>query len=80
MFPTNRLDIQPEDFDVVPANQSLFLAALLRREVLQLSGSLLTNFVGDLLITQEGEKDIDVPRRNDHPPRLFSCGGTAQIL
>lgn len=68
---TNLLDIQSEDFDLVPAHQNLFVAALLRQSILQSPANLLTNFVGDLLITQEGEKDMNAPRRNDHPPRLF---------
>jgi hypothetical protein len=52
---TNFLGIDPEDFDIVPPNQNLYLTDPDRNTVLKLSSSYLTNFVGDLMITQAGE-------------------------
>jgi hypothetical protein len=57
------LGIAPEDFDVIPTNQDLYIAAYNEGQILRMSKSLLTNFVGDLLITQEGSSTIS--------PKLF---------
>ena len=48
------LGIEPEDFDVIPPNQDLYCADP-SVGILKLSKSWLTNYVGDLLITQAGE-------------------------
>ena len=51
------LAIQPEDFDIVPPNQSLYCVNYngYDSKILKLSKSILTNYVGDLVITQAGE-------------------------
>src|SRR5262249_3210688 len=62
--------ISPEDFDIIPPNQDLYLCDQDTLQnasgaVMKFSRSLLTNFAGDLLITQGGEI---VP---GHPSQLF---------
>jgi hypothetical protein len=47
--------IYPEDFQVIPPNQSLYLSAFANDSIMELPASALTNFVGDLLITEAGE-------------------------
>jgi hypothetical protein len=47
------LGIAPEDFDLIPPNQDLYLPGFNEGKIYKLSKSLLTNYVGDLLITQE---------------------------
>ena len=52
------LGIATEDFDVVPPNQDLYCVLhndVGASEVLKLSKTLLTSYVGDVLITQAGE-------------------------
>jgi hypothetical protein len=48
------LGILPEDFDIIPPNQDLYCTGFNEGKIYKLSRNLLTNFVGDLLITQEG--------------------------
>ncbi len=48
------LGIEAEDFDIIPPNQDLYCTAFVDHKVLKVSRNLLTNYVGDLLITQEG--------------------------
>jgi hypothetical protein len=53
------LGIYPEDFEIIPsnvANQNLYCVQPDPGAILKLSGTLLTNYVGDLLITDAGEK------------------------
>ncbi|TSA41349.1 MAG: hypothetical protein D4R57_00715 [Verrucomicrobiales bacterium] len=45
--------ILPEDFDIIPANQDLYVCDQARSAVAKLSRNYFTNFVGDLLITDE---------------------------
>ncbi len=64
------LDIEPEDFDIIPTNQPLYCVMFngnnfANGALLKLSSNLLNNYVGDLLVTQAGEYD------QNHPPRLF---------
>ena|ERR1043165_1700766 len=64
------LDIQPEDFNVIPTNQDLYLTAQEDAQgpdsrIMKLSRTLFTNYWGDLLITQEGAIDFQ------HTPALF---------
>jgi hypothetical protein len=50
--------IEPEDFDIIPANQELYCVNYHDSggsAILKLSSAWLTNYVGDLLITQAGE-------------------------
>jgi hypothetical protein len=50
--------IDPEDFDIIPANLDLYNLYACdpdAGQIVKLSGTLLTNYVGDLLITQGGE-------------------------
>ena len=51
------LGIEAEDFDLIPANQNLYCAIpyASNGELLKVSSTLLTNYVGDLLITQAGD-------------------------
>jgi len=59
------LGIAPEDFDLIPTNQDLYCVNYQSSggsQILKLSRTLLTNYVGNLLITQAGEFTI---------PRLF---------
>ncbi len=60
---TNFLGIDPEDFDVIPANQNLYGCDPDVNSILKLSSVYFTNFVGDLLITEAGEIN--------HPSKLF---------
>ena len=53
----------PEDFDIIPPNQNLYACDSAGKAVVKLSASLLTNYVGDLLVTDAGEV---IP-----PSRLF---------
>lgn len=48
------LGIAPEDFDVVPPNQDLYACDQDAGLIVKISRNLMTNFWGDLLITQEG--------------------------
>ncbi|MBI3880604.1 MAG: hypothetical protein HY301_11155, partial [Verrucomicrobia bacterium] len=48
--------IHPEDFDIIPTNQNLYACDSDRNMILKLPAVYLTNFVGDLLITQAGEQ------------------------
>src|ERR1051326_1456160 len=57
------LGISAEDFDVIPPNQDLYCVDEHDGLVLKVSQTLLTNYVGDLLITQGG--------RAAPPPELF---------
>lgn len=59
---TNFLGINPEDFDIIPANQNLYGCDPDRSAIMKLSSIYLTNFVGDLMVTQAGESGL---------PRLF---------
>jgi hypothetical protein len=47
--------IFPEDFDIIRTNQSFYMCAVQQNAILKLSASYLTNFVNDLLITDDGE-------------------------
>jgi len=59
------LDIQPEDFDIIPTNQDLYCVDNRDFSIVKLHRDYFTNYVGDLLITQAGEYDLA------HPARLF---------
>jgi len=59
-----RLDIEPEDFDIIPANQDLY-ACDPNGTIVRVSQSMFTNSIGDLLITQAGEFDAS------HPSAMF---------
>jgi hypothetical protein len=48
------LGIAPEDFDIIPANQDLYCTFQDSATIAKLPSALFSNFVGDLLITQEG--------------------------
>ena len=48
------LGIEPEDFDIIPTNQDLYVTAFNEGKILKLSHTFLTNYVGDLLVSQEG--------------------------
>ena len=52
---TNLLGIDPEDFDIVPPNQNLYGCDPDRNAIIKVSSSYLTNYVGDLMITEAGE-------------------------
>ncbi|MCX6884034.1 MAG: hypothetical protein NTX27_03220 [Verrucomicrobia bacterium] len=58
---SHALGIHPEDFDIVPPDQSLYCLNYdgSASKILKLSKSLLTNYVGDLLITQAGESHVE---------------------
>ncbi|MGH7952620.1 MAG: hypothetical protein ACREFE_11985 [Limisphaerales bacterium] len=58
----HELRVSPEDFDIIPANQDLYLCDHSRGALLKLSHTYLQDYVGDLLITQAGEFE---------PARLF---------
>ncbi len=47
--------IRPEDFDVIPPNQDLYLCGPYAGRVYKLDHHYLTNYVGDLVITDAGE-------------------------
>jgi hypothetical protein len=49
------LEIQPEDFDLIPPHQDLYVADVQAGMIAKLSRNYLTNFVGQLLITDAGE-------------------------
>jgi hypothetical protein len=48
------LGVHPEDFDIIPPNQDLYCTDQINGSLFKISRTLLTNFWGDLLITQEG--------------------------
>lgn len=48
------LGIEPDHFVLIPANQDLYACEYANVRVIKLSRTFLTNYVGDLLITQEG--------------------------
>jgi hypothetical protein len=48
--------IYPEDFDIVQPNQSLYACAFLQDAIVKLSSTYLTNYVGDLIVTDAGER------------------------
>ena len=54
--------IFPEDFDVIPANQNLYITAYEKNIIMELPAQYFVEKVGDLLITQAGE---------GAPPGLF---------
>jgi hypothetical protein len=55
------LGITPEDFDIIKPNQDLYCLEL--GKIRKISSTLLTNYWGDLLITQEGAEGPDpIPR------------------
>jgi hypothetical protein len=68
------LAIEPEDFDLIQTNQDLYCLDQgdenIQPRLLKLSRTLLTNFWGQLLITQEGAQHLDphVPKKEG---RLF---------
>ncbi|TAK95433.1 MAG: hypothetical protein EPO07_15500 [Verrucomicrobia bacterium] len=47
--------IDAEDFDFIPANQDLYVCDLTSSQLLKVSQSYFTNYVGDLLITHSGD-------------------------
>ena len=50
------LRTSPEDFDIIPTNQALYCVdQSTPEEVVKVSSNLLTNYWGDLLITQAGD-------------------------
>jgi hypothetical protein len=49
------LGIGPEDFDIIPPNQDLYCTDEQHQEIHKLPRILLTNYWGDLLITQSGD-------------------------
>jgi hypothetical protein len=72
------LDIQCEDINIIQSNQDFYFGDENKNVIFKLPRSLLTNYVGDLLITQEGAIDPD-----DHPSKLFIVHwdpGTASFL
>jgi hypothetical protein len=50
-----RLAIDPEDFDLIPAEQDLFCTDFFNNRIVKLPQSLFVDHVGDLIITQAGE-------------------------
>jgi hypothetical protein len=50
--------IAPEDFDLVPTNQSFYICDQFNNKVVKLAANYMTNFVGSLLITQGGEGSV----------------------
>jgi len=56
------LKIEPEDFDIVQTNQDLYCISTSEQftnaQLLKLSRTLLTNFLGQMLITQEGAQQL----------------------
>jgi hypothetical protein len=70
------LGIEPEDFDIIPPYQDLYIADYVEGRILKLSSNLLTNFVGDMLVTQAGDGVF-----GGHPRKLFFAhwDGTFQI-
>ena len=57
---TFNLNIDSEDFDLIPSNQDFYCCDELNNAVLELPASIFTNHVGDLLITEAGEEQ-DTP-------------------
>jgi hypothetical protein len=53
------LGITPEDFDIIKPNQDLYCLDVARSKIWKLSSTLLTNYWGDLLITEEGAEAPD---------------------
>lgn len=49
------LGIASEDFDLIPTNEDLYVCDDANSRILKLSHTWLTNYVGDLLITQAGD-------------------------
>ena len=49
-------NVAPEDFDIIPPNQTLYGCRPDAGQIVKLSSTLLTNFVGDLVITDAGER------------------------
>ncbi len=47
--------IHPEDFDIIPPNQSLYACDFGANKIVKFSAEYFTNYVGDLLITDAGE-------------------------
>lgn len=47
--------IRPEDFDIIPANQDLYACDPTGNQIMKLPYQFLTNYVGDILITDAGE-------------------------
>ena len=58
------LGFAPENFALIPTNQDLYACDYFSSRIMKLSRTFLTNYVGDLLITQEGGS-------GSYPPRLF---------
>jgi hypothetical protein len=55
------LGIGSEDFDIIPPNQDLYCVDP-DGTIVKLSHTLLSNYVGDLLVTQDGENFGDSAR------------------
>jgi hypothetical protein len=49
------MGIASEDIHIIPTNQDFYMADRINSLILKLPRSLFTNFVGDVMITQEGE-------------------------
>lgn len=49
------MGIASEDIDLIPTNQDLYVCDYAKSRILKLSHAWLTNYVGDLLITQAGD-------------------------
>jgi hypothetical protein len=72
LFPAG---IHPEDFDVILPNQDLYACDPDAGQILKLSSTLLTNYVGDLVVTDAGEVVV--------PAKLFIVhwdGARAQFV
>ncbi len=52
------LGIAPEDFDIIKTNQDLYCVDWSQSKIRKVSSTLLTNYVGDLLITEEGAEGV----------------------
>ena len=48
------LNIEPEDFDIIPPYQDLYCTDQTAGRLLKVSRDVFTNYWGDLLVTQEG--------------------------
>ncbi|HTQ51007.1 MAG TPA: Ig-like domain-containing protein [Candidatus Acidoferrales bacterium] len=55
------LGIAPEHYALIPANQDLYVCDFNDVRILKMSHTFLTNYVGDLLITQEGGNNGNYP-------------------
>jgi hypothetical protein len=53
------LGITPEDFDIIKPNEDLYCLDVSQERLRKISSTLLTNYWGDLLITQEGAEGPD---------------------